>query len=249
MRTAVRSGLARWLLAAGVIASCGKDPGVAGAPHPEAKVEPATPDPSASAGSEETGDEDSSRLQLETEFHRTRFGLGTGLWVLGIVHNPHADRVTDVRMRVRLLDESGAAAGGAEGRLDRPLDPSERAAVAVHVPTPVAHEQLGLDATAIVDPAPAPEPLPLKLTHEPPQRADLGGWYVLGTIENTGPTPIDGARVEIQAFDRGGTLLGLDWVHLEPVAGGATAEFEVGDLRYEEAPNRFLLTIRGPAIE
>src|SRR5690606_18763881 len=117
------------------------------------------------------------------------------------------------------------------------------------VPKPVAHEDLRLDATAVVDEGPAPDPLALQLVHEPPQRADLGGWYILGSVTNTGAASIEGARVEVQAFDRGGKLLGLDWIDLDSVPAGASVDLEVGDLRYEEAPTRFLLLLRGPAPE
>jgi hypothetical protein len=232
-----------------VIASCGKDSGGAAAPHPERGEEAAVIDARAETGSDEPPGETESRLQLEAEFHRTRFGLGTGIWVLGVVHNPHRDRVTDVRMRVHLLDASEAVVGEAEGRLDRPLGAGDRAAVAVHVDSPVEHEQLRLGATAILDEGPAPEPLPLRLEHEPPQRADYGGWYVLGKVENTGSVAIEGARVEIQGLDKSGQLLGIDWLELDPVAAGETVEFDVGDLRYEEVPTRFLLEIRGPEPE
>ncbi|HLT40034.1 MAG TPA: hypothetical protein VK034_27325, partial [Enhygromyxa sp.] len=103
MRMAVRSRLACWLIAAGLIAACGKEPGTAAAPHPEPKGDPTSTDSTQPSGGDESGEDQDSRLSLEAEFHRTRFGLGTGLWVLGVVHNPHADRVTDVRMRVTLL--------------------------------------------------------------------------------------------------------------------------------------------------
>lgn len=234
----------RWLLWACVIASCGKDPSPAAAPHPGPDGDPPASDPPAQAGSEETGEDESARLKLETEFHRTRFGLGTGLWVLGVVSNPHAERVTDVRLRVRLLDEEASMVGSADARLGRPLEASERAAVAVQVAKPVAHEQLELEATAITDEGPAPEAPTLKLVHEPPQRADLGGWYVVGTVQNLGTAAVEDARVEIQSFDRQGMLLGIDWLDLDPVPAGETIEFEVGDLRYEEPPKRFLLVVR-----
>jgi hypothetical protein len=249
VRAAVRSGVSIALACAGVIASCGKDSGSAAAPHPERTEEAAAVDARTETGSDDPAAQEESRLELAAEFHRTRFGLGSGIWVLGVVHNPHADRVTDVRTRVHLLDASEAEVGQAEGRLDRPLGPGERAAVAVHVPQPVEHEQLRLDATAILDEAPALEPLPLKLEHEEPQRADYGGWYILGKIENTGSAAVEGARVEIQGLDKSGQLLGIDWIALDPVAPGETLEFDVGDLRYEEVPIRFLLEIRGPASE
>jgi hypothetical protein len=245
----VRSRLAGALLIAGAIASCGKDSGGAAAPHPEPIADTASVEPRAETGTQETSDEGEPRLELAAEFHRARFGLGSGFWVLGVVHNPHAERVTDVRLQVRLLDESEAVVGEADGRVDRSIEPGERAAVAVHVPQPVAHEQLRLAATAIADQAPAPEPLSLRLEHEAPQRADLGGWYILGKVENTGSVAVEGARVEIQGLDGSGQLLGIDWLELDPVAAGTTLEFDVGDLRYEEAPARFLLQIRGPASE
>ncbi|MFO7564032.1 MAG: FxLYD domain-containing protein [Enhygromyxa sp.] len=249
MQGAARAGFLCWLICAGAIVSCGKDSGAPAAPHPKPNGDPITLETPSQAGSEETGEDEPARLELEAEFHRTRFGLGTGIWVLGVVHNPHAARVTDVRPRVRLLDEAGAEVGQAEGRLGRALDPGERAAVAVAVPEPVAHEELSLEASATLDEGPSPEPLALKLAHEPPQRADLGGWYVLGTIENPGSTTVEGARLEVQGFDAKGQLLGLDWLELEPLPAGETVEFELGDLRYEERPSGFLLLLRGPTAD
>lgn len=234
------------LLCAAAIASCGKDSGGAAAPHPVPIADTTSPDPRAETGEPQAAESAEPRVELEAEFHRARFGLGSGFWVLGVVHNPHDQRVADVRVEVQLLDESAAVVGEAEGPIDRPLEPGERAAMAVHVPQPVAHEQLKLDATAIADPSPAPEPLPLRLIHEPPQRADLGGWYILGKVENTGSVAIEHARVEIQGLDRSGQLLGIDWLELDTVPAGGSLEFDVGDLRYEEAPAQFLLEIRRP---
>ena len=234
------------LLCAAVIASCGKDSGGAAAPHPEPIADTMSPDPHGQSGNPDAAENAEPRLELEAEFHRARFGLGSGFWVLGVVHNPHDQRVTDVRVQVQLLDESQAVVGAAEGEVDRSLEPGERAAMAVHVPQPVAHEQLQLDATALADPQPAAEPLPLRLSHEPPQRADLGGWYILGKVENTGSVAIEHARVEIQGLDRSGQLLGIDWLELDTVPAGGTLEFDVGDLRYEETPAQFLLEIRPP---
>lgn len=188
-------------------------------------------------------------MQLEAEFHRTRFGLGTGLWVLGVVHNPHEQAVADVRLRVRLLDEAEEQVGDAEGRLGRALQSGERAAVAVHVAQPVAHEQLKLEATAILDDGSDPGPPPLRLEHEDPQRADFGGWYIVGKVQNTGSAAVEGARIEIQGLDESGKLLGIDWLALDPIEAGETVDFDVGDLRYEQAPARFLLEPRGPALE
>ncbi len=243
MRFGLGQALTISLILLGEIASCGKDTGTA-APQP-VTVEP-TPASIDETEPTETGVDEQSqpRVELEAEFHRTRFGLGTGIWVLGMVHNPHAERVTEVRLQVRLLDEVETVVGRADGRLGRSLGPGDRAAVAVHVSQPVAHEQLVLIASAVVADEPAPEPLPLRLEHEDPQRADFGGWYVVGKVENTGETAVEGARIEIQGLDESGELLGIDWLVLDPIDAGETIEFDVGDLRYEEAPAQFLLELR-----
>jgi hypothetical protein len=222
---------------------CGKDTG--GSPNPA----PERPEPrELGDGSDTRADasevEAVARLTLDAEFHRTRVGLGSGLWVLGVVHNPHAERVTEVRVDVRLLDEAEAIVGEAEGRVARSLGPGERAAVAVHLPSPVEHEQLRLSASAVLDDQPEPSPLPLVLSHEPPQRAEVGGWYIVGTVTNSGADAIDEARVEIQALDPRGQLLGVDWLVLPPIDPGETVEFDVGDLRYEQHPTRFLVQLR-----
>jgi hypothetical protein len=229
--------------------ACGKDTG--GAPNPVSeRPEPREPaDGTETRGRGDTGEaEVVERLPLEAEFHRTRAGLGTGLWVLGVVHNPHADRVAQVRVDVRLLDEAESIVGEAEARLARALSPGERAAVAVHLPTPVAHEQLHLSASARLDEGPEPTPLALVLTHEPPQRAELGGWYIVGSVTNPSADAIDQARVEIQGLDASGQLLGIDWLVLDPIEPGETIEFDVGDLRYEQDPTQFLLHLRRPSI-
>lgn len=245
----VRITLACALLSAGAVASCGKDSGGAAAPRTESSPEPVSPEPQPETASPKTVEPAEPRVELSAEFHRARFGLGSGFWVLGVVHNPHAERVADVRVQVALLDENEAVLGEAEGRVGRPLAAGERAAVAVHVAQPIEHEQLRLAATAILDRKPAAEPLPLQLEHEQPQRADLGGWYILGKVHNPSAAVVEGARIEIQGLDRSGELLGIDWLALDPVPAGQTIEFDVGELRYEEAPARFLLELRGPAVE
>ena len=256
MRLASRSGLAVCVVVACVISSCGKDPGGAAAPRPDPAGTRAEPKTEGAADTQtgeigETGEtgEPEPRLELETEFHRTRFGLGTGMWVLGIVHNPHAEPITDIRVRVRLLDETEVVVGRAEGRVRRRLGPGARAGVAVLVTAPVVHEQLRLIATAIIDDAPAPEPLPLRLVHGRPERADFGGWLVRGHVANSGPDPFKGARIEIQGLDKSGKLLGIDWLDLSAVPSDDTLEFEVGDLRYEESPEQFSIELRGPALD
>jgi hypothetical protein len=236
------------LLAACLIASCGKDSGGAAEPRPEPSVDDERAEPELAVTSTgDTGDDpEVDRLRLDTEFHRTRFGPDIRYWVLGVVHNPHAERVTDVRVRVGLLDEAERVVATAEGRLERPLAPGERAAAAVLVPAPVAHEHLSLTATAIVDARGAPEPLPLRLNHDEPRRGEFGGWCVSGRVENTGAAAIEGAKIEIQGLDAGARLLGIDWWTLPTISAGDTVDFEVGDLRYEEVPKRFLVELRRP---
>lgn len=245
-----------WLLSACVIASCGKDPSSAEVPNSNASLDD-SPAPVRSAGDGtgeggETGEAEREpsqpRVELDAEFHRTRTAHGSGLWVLGVVHNPHAQPVTDVRLGVTLLDEAEAIVGQADGRIRRALKPGERAGVAVLVPKPVPHEQLRLAATAIVNDGVALEPLALHLDHDPPQRADFGGWFVIGRVQNSGSVAVEGARIEIQGLDKSGKLLGIDWLKLDPVAAGEAVEFEVGDLRYEEVPAQFLLEVRGPPV-
>jgi hypothetical protein len=186
-----------------------------------------------------------ARVDLDTEFHRSRVGAGQGFWVLGMIHNPHAHAVTDARARVRLLDAEGKTVGEADAAVDRSLAPDARAAVAVLVAEPVEHEQLELLASAVASSAEPTGPLTLTLEHEPPQRAELGGWFVQGTVTNTGTATIEGARLEIQGLDDSGRLLGVDWLALDPIAAGEAIEFDLGELRYEQAPRRFVVALLG----
>lgn len=186
------------------------------------------------------------RVDLITEFHRTRVG-GGGFWVLGMISNPHAHPIIDTRARVELLDAQGEIVGEAASRVPQLLGAGARVAVAVLVSDPVEHEQLSLIASGVASDTPPPASLPLKLEYEPPQRAELGGWFVLGQVTNTGDEPIEGARLEIQGLDRAGQLLGVDWLVLDPIAARATIAFDVGDLRYEESPASFALQLRRPA--
>lgn len=244
----MRRALLPSLVCVGSLAACGKDPGRPAAPRP-VSVEPPEPEAGTVDGTGETGEPEPAvpRLELETELHRTRFGLGTGLWALGMIHNAHAERVADVRVEARMLDADAALVGRAEARLGRALGPGERAAVAVPIREPVVHERLSLHASAIVDEGPAPEPVALRLEHEPPARAEFGGWYVVGRIENTGSAPIHGARIEVLGLDEAGKLLGIDWLDLDPIDGGETVEFDVGELRYEEQPEQLVVELRGPS--
>ncbi|KIG19583.1 hypothetical protein DB30_00092 [Enhygromyxa salina] len=183
-----------------------------------------------------------ARIDLDAEFHRTRVGGGGGFWVLGVISNPHPHPVADARAEVQFLNAEGEVVGTAESGVAQPLPGDARVAVAVLVPQPVEHDQLKLVASGVASEAPPPPTPALELQHEPPQRADLGGWFVVGKLTNTSAKPIDGARLEIQGLDRDGKLLGVDWLELDPIPAQATIEFDVGDLRYDEPPHSFKIT-------
>lgn len=184
-----------------------------------------------------------TRVELGAEFHRSRVGAGRGFWVLGMIHNPHAHVVTNARAQVRLLDADGETVAESDAALERSLAPDARAAVAVLVAEPVEHEQLELRATGVPSMAEPAAPLPLKLEHEPPQRAELGGYFVRGKVTNIGSATIERARLEIQGLDKSGRLLGVDWLQLDPIAAGAVIEFDLGELRYEQAPAQFVVAL------
>jgi hypothetical protein len=186
-----------------------------------------------------------ARVDLDAEFHRSRVGAGRGYWVLGVVHNPHSHAVTDARAHVRMLDAEGKLVGEAEAGVERVLAADARAAVAVRVDEPVEHEQLELRASALPSQTEPAAPPSLTLEHEPPQRAELGGWFVRGTVSNTGSATVEGARLEVQGLDKSGRLLGVDWLVIAPVAAGAVVEFDLGELRYEQAPARFEIALIG----
>jgi hypothetical protein len=186
-----------------------------------------------------------ARVELDAEFHRSRVGTGQGFWVLGVIHNPHAHVITDARAEVRLLDAEGKTVAESDAAIERSLAPDARAAVAVLVADPVEHEQLELRASGVASTIEPAAPLPLTLEHEPPQRAELGGYFVRGKVTNSGSTTVEGARLEVQGLDQAGRLLGVDWLQLEPVAAGATIEFDLGELRYEQAPAKFVVVLLG----
>lgn len=186
-----------------------------------------------------------TRVDLDAEFHRSRVGAGRGYWVLGFIHNPHGHAVADARAHVRLLDAEGKLVGQAEATVPRVLAADARAAVAVRVDEPVEHEQLELRASALPSQIEPGAPLSLTLEHEPPQRAELGGWFVRGKVSNTGSATVEGAQLEVQGLDKSGRLLGVDWLVIDPVAAGAVVEFDLGELRYEQAPARFVVELLG----
>jgi hypothetical protein len=185
-------------------------------------------------------------VALDAEFHRTRTAPGPGWFVLATIHNPHAEPVRPARLRVRLLDAEGEEVGGARGSLERGLAPGERAPIAVLIDHPVPHEDIELLATGPTVEA-LPEPAALSLEHDDPIRGELGGWVVFGRVRNPGEAPVEGARVEVQALDGSGLLLGLDWLVLDPIEAGEAVEFELGELRYDEVPASFALVARSPA--
>ena len=232
--------------------ACGKaEPGAAAPRSDLDAVEPAQVQAAADPGPdgeprEQPAEPARPRVDLVANFHRTRIG-GGGFWVLGVISNPHAHTVADLRARVQLLDEQGELVGEAVSAVPQLLAADARVAVAVLVSEPVEHEQLQLLASGVASEA-APASLALKLEHEPPQRAELGGWFVVGQVTNTGGEQIEGARLEIQGLDRAGQLLGVDWLVLDPIAAQETIEFDVGDLRYEEVPAGFVLKLRRPAL-
>lgn len=185
------------------------------------------------------------RVDLGAEFHRSRVGAGRGYWVLGMIHNPHAHVITDARAQVRLLDAEGKTVAESDAAVERSLAPDARAAVAVLVAEPVEHERLELRASGVPSTAEPAAPLQLTLEHEPPQRAELGGYFVRGKVSNGGSAPVEGARLEVQGLDASGRLLGVDWLQLDPVAAGAVIEFDLGELRYEQAPTQFVIALVG----
>lgn len=219
-------------------------------PEPSAESPPsdpviATAPRSDAADATETPPAKITRVDLGAEFHRSRVGAGRGYWVLGMIHNPHAHAVTDARAQVRLLDAQGKIVAESDAEVGRSLAPDARAAVAVLVHEPIEHELLELRATAVASTA-EPTPLQLTLEHEPPQRAELGGYFVRGTVSNPGNVAVAGARLEVQGLDKDGRLLGVDWLELDPIAAAATLEFDLGELRYEQAPTKFVVTLLGP---
>lgn len=244
---------------ASLLLACGKPEPAAPGPELQAPDPTTAADAGAGAGEGTSGELTTDaasepqtptgpKLELEAEFHRTRVGPGRGFWVLGMLHNPHDQAVAAPEARVRLLDVDGELAAEAIGELRLTLGPGETAPVTVLVPAPVEHETLELQARGVAV-AEAVAPLGLSLEHEEPLRADLGGWYVVGQVHNTSAVTIVGARLEIQGLDEGGRLLGVDWAVLDDVDGGETIEFDVGGLRYTEAPASFRLTLRPPARE
>jgi hypothetical protein len=186
-----------------------------------------------------------ARVDLDAEFHRSRVGTGRGYWVLGMIHNPHAHVITDARAQVRLLDAEGKTVAESDAAIERSLAPDARAPVAVLVAEPVEHERLELHASGVPSTAEPAASLPLTLEHEPPQRADLGGYFVRGKVTNSGTATVEGARLEVQGLDQSGRLLGVDWLQLDPIAAGATIEFDLGELRYEQAPAKFVIELVG----
>jgi hypothetical protein len=186
-----------------------------------------------------------ARVELDAEFHRSRVGAGRGYWVLGMIHNPHAHVVTDARAQVRLLDAEGKIVAESDAAIERSLAPDARAPVAVLVAEPVEHEQLELRASGVPSTTEPAASLALTLEHEPPQRAELGGYFVRGKVTNSGSTTVEGARLEVQGLDQSGRLLGVDWLQLDPIAAGAMIEFDLGELRYEQPPAKFVVALVG----
>lgn len=224
---------------------CGKPEPVATTPQREPIADAPvvhTQPPAATATLDTSG---APRVALTAEFHRTRVGAGTGYWVLGMVHNHHAHAITNLRAEVRLLDAEDKLVGQAEATFPGRYAAGDQAPVAVHVAAPVEHERLELVASAIESPDGAPE-LPLTLEYDPPARAELGGWFVLGAVGNTGTQPLDGIRLEVVGLDRSGHLLGVDWLVLDALGPGEVRPFDLGELRYEQAPASFALELRGP---
>jgi hypothetical protein len=237
-----RAAIYAKLAALACLAACNKPEPAAESPSVDAA--PLTA-PTSEPGATEPSPATIARVDLGAEFHRSRVGAGRGYWVLGMIHNPHAHVVIEARAQVRLLDAEGKAVAESVAVIERSLAPDARVPVAVLMDEPVEHELLELRASGVpstVEPAAAPT---LTLEHEPPQRAELGGYFVRGKVTNTGSAPIEGARLEIQGLDKSGRLLGVDWLQLDPIAAGAMIEFDLGELRYEQAPAQFVIAVVG----
>ena len=186
------------------------------------------------------------RAAIEVDFHRTRVGPGGGFWVLAEVHNDRPTPVDAVQVEVALVDEAGVTVGRAKGGLRRVIDVDESAAVSVLVEHPPLHDQLKVEARAHELADESAPTLPLHLEHAPPERAELGGWFVTGEVRNDGGETVTGARLEILGVDQSGKLLGQDWLELDPIDAGETVAFAVSELRYDEQPARLQLMLRPP---
>src|SRR5690242_12369562 len=93
------------------LAACNKPEPAAESPSVDAV---GVPSPTLQPAGTEPAPAKLARVDLDAEFHRSRIGSGPGFWVLGMIHNPHAHAITDVRARVRLLDAEGKHVGEAD---------------------------------------------------------------------------------------------------------------------------------------
>lgn len=209
------------------------------------EAEGAKAEPEAELAASEAGLPEGPELELDTTFHRTRVGPGKGFWVLATLSNPHAEAVSHARLVVRLMAEEGTMLLEVQGEPGPSLDASESAVVVVLVEAPVEHERLELSASGIGHGEPSLGPPPsVELKHDPPMRAKLGGYFVLGQATNTGAAAVRGARLEVRGYSKTDDLLGVDWFELAPLEPGESAPFDLGGLRYEEPPKRFELSVR-----
>lgn len=222
---------------------------------PPAPRDVGDPDAGEGAGSTEGPEQASSgaasealpegpEVELEATFHRTRVGPGKGFWVLAMVTNPGARAVTHARLKVQLLADDGTMLLEVVGTDLLALDAGAGAAGVVLVEAPVEHERLELSAVGVERSETSAGPTPsVELQHDPPLRAKLGGYFVLGQAHNAGGELVEGARIEVRAYDRSDLLLGVDWFALASLEPDETAPFDLGGLRYEEPPQRFELVV------
>ena len=65
----------------------------------------------------------------------------------------------------------------------------------------------------------------------------IGGYFVLGQLSNESEVEAGtSVQIEVRAYDGSDGLLGVDWFASAAPAPGESAPFDLGGLRYEEAP-------------
>lgn len=185
------------------------------------------------------------------EFQHRQSGYQSSFYALGFVTNTSPYTIEKPKITAVLLDGAGAELGTANGFGERDvLAPEERSPVKILIKDPPDHASMRFEVVAR-EARYAPKLIEgLRVEAREPKQARFGDdrWELEGKAFNDGDAGAKFVKVEIQALDASGRLVGLgsSFADAEVLAPGAEARWSTS-MAVAEAPDHFSFSVSGRA--